>query len=117
MSQVSLRTTIAGCGVALLFTSIACDRVSDGEAEIELSPRDALIARAASLELDTPYVPPPGDALTHHTSGFAKVLCSAVFITGLDADFAAERSRGVAEKYAVSFGLLIPSLIMSTSSG
>jgi hypothetical protein len=25
-----------------------------------------LIARAKSLELDTPYVPPPGDPLAHH---------------------------------------------------
>ncbi|HSG08814.1 MAG TPA: serine hydrolase [Longimicrobiales bacterium] len=44
----------------------------------------ALIARADSLELPTEYVPPPGDALEHSTSGFAKILCSAVFITGLD---------------------------------
>ena len=44
---------------------------------------DALIARAKSLELDTPYEPPPGDALEHHTSGFAKIMCSAVFITVL----------------------------------
>src|ERR1700720_2250485 len=50
----------------------------------------ALIARAKSLELDTPYVPPPGDALEHHASGFAKIICSAVFVTGLDPDFAAE---------------------------
>src|SRR5262249_1782225 len=28
----------------------------------------ALIARAKSLELNTPYVPPPGDALEHHAS-------------------------------------------------
>ena len=52
--------------------------------------REALIARARSLELDTPYVPPPGDPLEHQTAGFAKVMCSAVFITGLDPDFAAE---------------------------
>jgi CubicO group peptidase (beta-lactamase class C family) len=58
--------------------------------QASLSPRDALIARAKSLELDTPYVPPPGDPLEHHTAGFAKVMCSAVFITGLDPDFAAE---------------------------
>lgn len=51
---------------------------------------DALIARAKSLELNTPYVPPPGDPLEHHTSGFAKIMCSAVFITGLDPDSAAE---------------------------
>jgi CubicO group peptidase (beta-lactamase class C family) len=51
---------------------------------------DALIARAKSFELDTPYVPPPGDPLEHHTAGFAKIMCSAVFITGLDPEFAAE---------------------------
>ncbi len=48
-----------------------------------------LVARARSLELPTPYVPPPGHPLEHHAAGFAKVLCSAVFITGLDPDFAA----------------------------
>ena len=52
--------------------------------------KDALIARAKSFELDTPYVPPPGDPLTHHAAGFAKVMCSAVFMTGLAPDFAAE---------------------------
>jgi CubicO group peptidase (beta-lactamase class C family) len=50
----------------------------------------ALIARAKALELDTAYVAPPGDPLSHHAAGFAKVMCSAVFITGLDPDFAAE---------------------------
>jgi len=50
----------------------------------------ALISRAKALELDTPYVAPPGDALSHHAAGFAKVMCSAMFITGLDPDFAAE---------------------------
>src|SRR5712664_4588115 len=52
--------------------------------------KDALIARAKSFELDTPYVPPPGEPLTHHAAGFAKVMCSAVFMTGLAPDFAAE---------------------------
>ena len=51
---------------------------------------DELIARAKSLELDTPYVPPPGDPLAHHAAGYAKVMCSAVFMTGLAPDFAAE---------------------------
>jgi CubicO group peptidase (beta-lactamase class C family) len=50
----------------------------------------ALIARAKSLELDTPYIPPPGDPLEHHASGYAKIMCSAVFVTGLDPAFAAE---------------------------
>jgi CubicO group peptidase (beta-lactamase class C family) len=50
----------------------------------------ALIARAKALELNTPYIAPPGDPLLHHAAGFAKVMCSAVFITRLDPDFAAE---------------------------
>jgi CubicO group peptidase (beta-lactamase class C family) len=55
------------------------------------TPADhALIARAKSLELDTPYVPPPGDPLAHHAAGYAKVMCSAVFMTGLTPEFAAE---------------------------
>ena len=53
-------------------------------------PRSPLIARAKALELSTPYVPPPGDPLAHHAAGFAKIICSAVFITGLPPDFAAE---------------------------
>ena len=61
---------------------------------------EALIARARSLELDTPYVPPPGDAVEHHTSGFAKIMCSAVFITGLDPDFAAEHVGYFTSPYA-----------------
>src|SRR5512134_3271844 len=56
--------------------------------------RQALIARAKSLELTTPYVPPPGDPLAHHASGFAKVMCSAVFITGLDPEFASQNIGG-----------------------
>jgi CubicO group peptidase (beta-lactamase class C family) len=54
------------------------------------SAREALIARAKSLELNALYVPPPGDPLEHNTAGFAQIMCSAVFITGLDPDFAAE---------------------------
>ena len=51
---------------------------------------DALIARAKALELATAYEPPPGDPLEHNTSGYAKTMCSAVFITGLDPEVAAE---------------------------
>jgi len=56
----------------------------------ELPAREALIARARSYELNTPYVPPPGDPLEHNTSGFAKTMSSAAFITGLDPAVAAE---------------------------
>lgn len=52
--------------------------------------RAALIARGDSLELPGEWTAPPGNAIDHHTAGFAKTLCSAVFITGLDpADAAA----------------------------
>src|SRR5262245_30997733 len=56
--------------------------------------RDALITRAKSFELNTPYVPPPGDPLEHDAAGFAKTMCSAVFITGLDLDFASQNVGG-----------------------
>jgi CubicO group peptidase (beta-lactamase class C family) len=55
---------------------------------------EQLIARAAALELDTEYVPPPGEALHHQTAGFAKILCSGVFVTGLDPDDAAANVGG-----------------------
>jgi len=63
-------------------------------AATEQDSRAALLARAAELELDTDYVRPPGEALHHHTAGFARTLCSAVFITGLDPDDAAENVGG-----------------------
>jgi CubicO group peptidase (beta-lactamase class C family) len=74
--------------IFLILVTLSCQ--SDTPVEESSSPVGDLIARAESLELATEYVPPPGDALEHHTSGFAKILCSAVFLTGLDADFAAE---------------------------
>jgi len=48
-----------------------------------------LLARAAALELDTRFEPPPGNPLHHHTAGFAKTLCSNVFIAGHDPVIAA----------------------------
>jgi CubicO group peptidase (beta-lactamase class C family) len=56
----------------------------------ELPATEALIARARSLEIDTPYVPPPGDPLELDAAGYATVVCSAVFVTGLTPEFAAE---------------------------
>lgn len=88
MTDNAARTCLAGIG-ALLLVSLAngCQRPS-GEADLPETER--IIVRAESLELDTVYEPPPGDPLEHHAAGFAKVLCSAVFITGLDPAFAAE---------------------------
>lgn len=63
---------------------------SEGTAVVEESKETSLLARAADLELPTTYTAPPGDPLSHHAAGFAKVLCSGVFITGLDAGFVAD---------------------------
>ena len=68
-----------------------------------------LIARAKSLELDTPYVPPPGDPLAHHAAGYAKVMCTAVFMTGLAPDFAAENVGYFTAPYEVRTKLGRPS--------
>src|ERR1035441_763008 len=62
--------------------------------------RDAMLARDKALELPTPYVPPPGNPLEHHAAGFAQIMCSAVFITGLDPDFAAENVGYFTAPYA-----------------
>jgi CubicO group peptidase (beta-lactamase class C family) len=64
--------------------------VPEPQAETAAEPAETIIERGNRLELNTEYVPPPGDPMAHHTMGFARTLCSAVFVTGLDADFAAE---------------------------
>jgi CubicO group peptidase (beta-lactamase class C family) len=87
---ISRGTLLALCVLFSIFT-LACQGPSDeGSPAGEMSQREAMLARAIELEFDTEYVPPPGDAMAHHASGFAKILCSGVFITGLDADFVAE---------------------------
>lgn len=62
--------------------------------------RTKVIDRAAPLQLKTGYKGPPGDALSHHTAGYAKIMCSAVFITGLKSDFAAENVGYFTSPYA-----------------
>ena len=82
--QYRSRGPAAWLAVALL---MATGPAADSAAQ---DGREAMLARAAAAELDTEYEAPPGDALWHHTAGFAKTLCSAVFVTGLDPAFAAE---------------------------
>ncbi len=45
---------------------------------------------SAAQELPTSWEVPPGDRLEHETAGFAKILCSAIFITGRDLETAAD---------------------------
>jgi len=97
-----MRQRMTRCGRFLTASVLAGALASAAIARQGPAPgsREALIARAKALELDTPYVPPPGDPLEHHASGFAKVMCSAVFITGLDPDFAAEHVGYFTAPYA-----------------
>ena len=99
MRLFELRAGCAVIAVALAALLTACEGKPDptpaptpapAPADPAVAERDKLIARAKSLELQTAYEPPPGDALSHHTSGYAKTMCSAVFITGYDVEFAAE---------------------------
>ncbi len=71
----------------LLLVTAACTSDAGDDAAAGAA---ALVARAAQFELDTEWQQPPGNPLEHETAGFAKVLCSAVFITGLDVAEAAE---------------------------
>ena len=91
----SFGRVVLGITTAGLFAVLASCGGGGGDSSAtaptpELPAREALIARAKSLEINTPYVPPPGDVLEHHTSGYAKTMCSAVFITGLAPEVAAE---------------------------
>jgi hypothetical protein len=48
--------------LAVLFSQAA----APGPAQDTAAATAALVARAKSLELATPYVPPPGDPLSHY---------------------------------------------------
>src|SRR5262245_27043144 len=62
--------------------------------------REALIARGKSRERPTKCVPPPGEKIDHYASGYAKIMCTAVFVTGLDPAFAAENVGYFTAPYA-----------------
>src|SRR5262244_3064406 len=83
-----MRAFITALLLALALTGDQAHLYTAGPAKSGLSA--VMIARAKALELNTPYVAPPGDPLVHHAAGFAKVMCSAVFITRLNPEFAAE---------------------------
>ena len=84
--MTSMKKTIK---ISLLTSFILSGLISiaqDSSSEV----KSKMLARAAALQLKTTYKPPPGDALSHNTAGYAKIMCSAVFITGLTPAFAAE---------------------------
>ena len=64
------------------------------EAPVSDGSNDDINARADYFRINSNYEPPPGEALHHYTAGFAKILCSAVFVTGLDPKDAASNVGG-----------------------
>jgi CubicO group peptidase (beta-lactamase class C family) len=74
------------------------------------APRQALIARGKSLELPTKYVPPPGEKIEHYAAGYAKIMCTAVFVTGLDPAFAMENVGYFTAPYEARKDLGIPKI-------
>ena len=77
---------VCGCGQDTQSDQPPTDDAPDED------PRAALIARGNSLEIPGEWAVPPGDPLVHATAGFAKILCSNVFLSGLDPAFAAENT-------------------------
>jgi len=90
--------------LTLALVSCAPGESQDAATATVEAPEDdalaAVIARGDSLELDTEWEAPPGEPIVHHTAGFAKILCSAVFITGLDPADAAENVGYFTSPYA-----------------
>lgn len=82
--------------VCFVFILSACQKSAPKEeaADAGALAKARMLARADSFEIKTEYAGPPGDALEYHTAGFAKIMCSAIFITGLDPDFAAANVGG-----------------------
>jgi CubicO group peptidase (beta-lactamase class C family) len=72
---------------AVFLAAASCTSETHDEADAQAQ---SLIARAAQFELNTEWETPPGDPMELATAGFAKILCSAVFITGLSVADGAE---------------------------
>ena len=74
-------TTMASV-VGLLFASHAVAQTSQADAQ-----REAMLARDKAAEISDVWTPAPGDPLTHFTVAYAKLMCSAVFVSGMEPDF------------------------------
>mgnify|MGYP000896092081 CR=1 FL=1 len=74
--------------------------VSFAFAQMSNELRAKIIDRAAKFEIKGERPIPPGDELSHNTAGYAKIMCSAIFITGLSPEFAAENVGYFTAPYA-----------------
>ena len=99
MDRPLLSLIASSFGFILMLGSFACQTRNNNQDVVSVV-HQKLLSRATTFELETQYTPPPGDPLEHHTAGFAKILCSAVFVSGLDPDFAAESIGYFTSPYA-----------------
>ena len=91
-----LRRSVSAASVCVLLLVVTgCAAAQEPSAADQVA-----VARARRYELDTPAVPPPGERLSHEAAGYAQIMCNAVFITGLDADFASEHVGYFTAPYA-----------------
>ena len=72
----------------LLGSLIGLLSASQLEAQTADAKRDAMLARAKVAEISDAWMPAPGEPLDHFTVAYAKLMCSAVFVSGMDPDFA-----------------------------
>ena len=72
----------------LLGSLIGLLSASQLEAQTADAKRDAMLARAKAAEISDAWMPAPGEPLGHFTVAYAKLMCSAVFVSGMDPDFA-----------------------------
>ncbi len=77
-------TLIATLNVLMAVTAIPAYSAESSAAPASDGSTDSINARADYFRINREYVAPPGQALHHYTAGYAKILCSAVFVTGLD---------------------------------
>ena len=53
---------------------------------------EAVLARARELDMGGAFEMPPGDPITHFGAGFAKIMASNVFLSGLEPEFVSEHA-------------------------
>lgn len=70
-------------GLSFLFASTASVHAQQSDAA-----REAMFTRAKAAEISDAWTAPPGDPLTHFTVAYAKLMCSAVFVSRMDPEFA-----------------------------
>ena len=92
--KVESRNTFPTVGFLLIQSLFFVPSIFAAEAPVSDGSAESINARADYFRVDNNYEPPPGEALHHYTAGFAKILCSAVFVTGLDPKDAAANVGG-----------------------